>query len=139
MSRTDISVLIFSLYILIRDIMTPGLDVSRLCLYSVLVIIYISVRLSKYSIKNKIPYGIISIALIESVIAYLQLTGIINSNHSVFPCTGTFNNPAPLGGIVALAIIVAIDKIKQHKIMLAGIIIMFPILVLSDSRAAWLV
>ncbi len=118
--------------------MTFGLELHRLYLYTVLVIIYISIRLSVSYIKKWIFYGIISVALVESMIAYLQLVGIINTNHSAFPCTGTFNNPAPLGGIVALAIIIAMDKIKSHRIMLIAIVIMLPALVCSDSRAAWI-
>ncbi|WP_336528544.1 O-antigen ligase family protein [Bacteroides acidifaciens] len=69
-----------------------------------------------------------------------QFFDCLPSNHSIFPITGSFKNPGPLGGYLAISLIASIANYTHMKkgwrelsvlILLAGIIY-------SDSRATWI-
>ena len=56
---------------------------------------------------RKLIVAVLSLAAFaEAVIAILQLTGTIFPANSYFLCTGTFSNPGPLGGFLAVSAIV---------------------------------
>ena len=42
-------------------------------------------------------------AIIEGIKGLLQIIGMLPSNNELFVCTGSFNNPGPYGGFLALA------------------------------------
>ena len=57
--------------------------------------------------------GLLSISgavwlLYETIIAYRQLFGIVPSNNPLFTITGSFNNPGPFGGFVAVLLSISI-------------------------------
>lgn len=85
----------------------------------------------------------VSIAcVIEISIGYLQLSGCIQSNHSLYRCTGSFPNPGPFGGFLAVCTSLTLsyylfgrrDILK--KISLTISLLSFPLLIVSQSRAA---
>lgn len=72
--------------------------------------VYYACRLSfvcagKY-MQYILPVLIAVACLYESVLGILQLTGLSDSNNCFFGCTGSFKNPGPLGGFLAVCITV---------------------------------
>ena len=90
----------------------------------------------------------------QSVLGLSQLLGISSSNNPLYAITGSFNNPGPYGGFVAIGIaVVTAWLVKRHPIKwkdyslieklitgLSLITLVLGILVLPStfSRAAWL-
>lgn len=94
---------------------------------------------------------ILTLAIAESAIGLLQCFGYLPSENNLFPMTGTFKNPGPLGGFVTVGLSVAIPclfmtrdqkevgrscltKIVSSLAFFLGMIV----LPASMSRAAWL-
>lgn len=139
---TDIAVLFFCIYVFIRDIQSTGLTAERSLQYSLLALLYLIVKTSEKNPIKAIAIGILLCGVIQSIVAYLQLGGIISSHHNAFACTGSFSNPALLGCIVAVSIAVAVSELKLksnavHWVLVVCIAYMLPVLILSDSRASW--
>lgn len=85
--------------------------------------------------------------LIQAGIATAQLCGMIVTRHTYFDLTGSFPNPGPLGGwlcvaaLAAVVLAVRLWKNKSYKLAIfcaAGGLYIGTILLLTDSRAAWL-
>ena len=87
---TDIAVLFFCIYVFIRDIQSTGLTAERSLQYSLLVFLYLIVKTDEKNSIKAIAIGILLCGTIQSTIAYMQLLGFLNSNHSAFACTGLF-------------------------------------------------
>ena len=59
-----------------------------------------------------------TIVCFESFLGLLQIIGVVGSNNYLFLCTGTFDNPGPLGGFLAVGICCSLTEIiaiNQHK------------------------
>ena len=142
-SRTDVALLLFTGYVFVCDVFSSGLHLNRLFLYIFLSLLYISVKLNRKQVEKYLPYGIILTGVIQSCVAYMQLADVIPSFHSAFPCTGSFFNPAPLGAVIAIAIVIGTTLLAENQgfkryLMISGIAFMLPILFYADSRASWL-
>ena len=87
---TDIAVLFFCIYVFIRDIQSTGLTAERSLQYSLLALLYLIVKTSEKNPIKAIAIGILLCGVIQSIVAYLQLGGIISSHHNAFACTGLF-------------------------------------------------
>lgn len=76
---------------------------------------------------------------IQVLLLLLQLCDIVPSHHAYFPATGSFHNPGPLGGFLAVCLIAAIASFRQksNRIWALHIFLQLIGLLLSDSRAAW--
>ncbi len=138
----DLIVLLFCSYVLVRDIQSSGIITERYLLYSLLVFLYLIVKTDEKNSIKAIAIGILLCGVVQSTIAYLQLAGVLRSNHSAFACTGSFGNPALLGCIVAVSIAVAVSELKLKSnavrwVLVVCIAYMLPVLILSDSRASW--
>lgn len=56
------------------------------------------------------------IGIIESLLGLLQLVGICESNNSYFNLTGTFFNPGPYGGFLAIvAVVLIVHIVSEYK------------------------
>ena len=94
-------------------------------------------------------------AVYESFLGILQIVGVVGLNNSLFPCTGTFDNPGPLGGFLAVSLCVSLAEVfalTQKKgvrlfsildklilvTSLISVILCVVILPSTQSRAAWL-
>ena len=82
--------------------------------------------------------------MIQSAIGLLQGFGILNSLHSLFAVTGTFGNPGPFGGYIAMAAALTLPCMSQGRLspyrrglLFACLAIAISALVWSGSRAAW--
>ena len=90
LNLTDIAVLLFCIYVLIRDIQSTGLKAERSLQFSLLALLYLIVKTDEKNSIKAIAIGILLCGTIQSTIAYMQLLGFLNSNHSAFACTGLF-------------------------------------------------
>lgn len=93
-----------------------------------------------------LPAMVVS-GLIQAGIATAQLCGMIATRHSYYDFTGSFPNPGPLGGwlcVAALAAVVLTLHFRKNGkkiwavLCAAGGLYVGIILLLTDSRAAWL-
>lgn len=66
-------------------------------------------------VHNLVLLLIETIACFESVWGILQILGLIKSNNSLFLCTGTFDNPGPLGGFLAVCFSISLAAILKMK------------------------
>lgn len=85
--------------------------------------------------------GAIAFACLQATIIYLQMIGLASSNHNTFSVTGTFDNLAPVGGLLAICASLALHQsFYSPKRFPWGVITCYLLLacVLTDSRAALL-
>lgn len=95
--------------------------------------------------------GIAFWGVFESCYGILQYIGILDSNNSMFPITGSFRNPGPLGGFLATTASVSVSciikslnrpKSSLQKVIAASAVcsalLSIIVLILSLSRAGWL-
>lgn len=90
-------------------------------------------------------WGIVLLGIIEAIIAICQKLHWIDSVHSTFSATGTFTNPGPLGGFLAITITIAFGFYLEYKkeswrklFLLLAIVLLLAVIILTDSRASWL-
>lgn len=109
-----------------------------LCLWFILRILFNSfpalIRISLWVI--------IGLGSIEAVIGLRQIYGFTMSNHSLFSLTGTFFNPGPYSGYLAMILPVCLSKMlerrKAYYIVLACVLLIICILPAGMSRSAWI-
>lgn len=84
--------------------------------------------------------------LLQTGIGVLQQAGLVASLHNDFDVTGSFGNPAPWGGYLAVSVLMAVAALRQPGTersgqrwpLLAALVVLLYGLWLADSRAAWL-
>lgn len=87
---------------------------------------------------------IISYGIIQSFLAFLQIAGVIPTNHALFATTGSFSNPGPLGGCLAICLIITFSIWKNSnnerigRLLLCSVLFMGTACIMTDSRAAWI-
>lgn len=94
--------------------------------------------------QHTVVWWMIAAGVGQAVIGCLQGIGTLESFHSEFIATGTFGNPGPFGGYLAVVATLLLPYMLQrkHTIVMRGflvlcLIVMMTALVLSDSRSAW--
>ena len=109
------------------------------------ILIIISFILRPKTIVSIIEFSIIAVCTVESVYSLLQLYGVLPSLHGIFKVTGSFYNPGPLGGFIALSIPIALHKILKSQddkiikyILYISLIINIIALPSTMSRTAWI-
>ena len=95
-----------------------------------------------------LEYLILFWGIVQSIISILQFEGIFTSNHSLFNVIGTFDNPGPLGGYLAMSIMIAVSLLCEKDticskpffkyILSFSIVILGLACILADSRATWI-
>lgn len=145
LNKYDVWLLIFLLYILIRNSISVSLfDWDSFLKILSLVGVYILLKESTYKNFIIIVSAIIVSGIVQSIIALLQLVSIVPSNHSNFLVTGSFDNPALLGLYIAAIIPILLWLlINKHLSILriifyGGLLLMIMALAASGSRSAWL-
>lgn len=91
--------------------------------------------------SRHLPFFLGTSCMLQAVIAAGQFAGIIESNHPLFRLTGSFWNPSQLGGFIACFFPLIAKQFLIRRSPLWHWLCLLPvlfILVLSDSRAAWL-
>ena len=142
MTFTDIAIAVYLLYggcnlLFVRDI---PLDMLFLRDWMIYVLLYIGIR--NIGSKNLVVWSVIGVGLIQAIIGMIQWLGWFASNHPDFLATGTFQNPGPYGGLLAVSFVAAVwmfCRTTRFRVFLWGILFMLLImLVVSNSRASWL-
>lgn len=82
-------------------------------------------------------------AVYETVLGLCQLAGLTPSAHSLFPMTGTFYNPGPYGGFVAMGLPVGLSMALDNRrgrqwIGWITLTLILTVLPASASRSAWI-
>lgn len=135
------------------------LVISWIDIFMCLLIIYNIVGIYKYDFITRISvfiafYGLSKNIVDERGIAYiftisgcfqivllwLQFDDCLPPNHSLFTLKGSFANPGPLGGFLAISFIATISNYRNINKWFGGICIVFLMIgiLVSNSRAAWL-
>lgn len=106
-------------------------------------------------IQKLVLLAVEAVTCYEAFLALLQIIGVVESNNYLFACTGTFDNPGPLGGFLAVGLCVssaaAVSIRHQGEANLSSAcvriilwssyltaVICAIILPSTQSRAAWL-
>lgn len=122
---------------------TVPIDYSSVWKIGILCLVYL---LCRQLDKRFILIGIVVWSMIESLLTILQKLGFISSNHPMFDVTGSFGNPGPLGGLLAIGLLVNVTflyhAIKRKSYLYSIAYAMASLLTvaglwLSQSRAAW--
>ena len=87
-----------------------------------------------------VAYLLLIVGEYEVIVGFLQLFGFIQSGHTHYAVTGTFPNPGPFGGFIAISLSAGF-WLYRHRgggwVMYAMLPMMIALLV-SMSRGAWL-
>ena len=93
-------------------------------------------------IKAIIVWGLIVFGSLEAVCGLLQVYGYEPSNHSLYALTGSFYNPGPYSGFLAMCLPLALHewlegrRIWKHLALVAWVL-MLVVLPSGMSRSAW--
>lgn len=89
-------------------------------------------------------WAVIAVGCAESCVALAQLYGFECSNHTLYKLTGTFYNPGPLGGYLAVCVPLALRESLRNAsalwrgVSLCALALMAVVLLPSMSRTGWL-
>ncbi len=159
----DFVILAFVLYVTVNRYFLQEI-VSHSIRYSDfiwLICFYFILRIFNRNTQLFLLYGAVLGALIQAIIGLLQLFDVVKSNHALFKVTGSFFNPGPYAGFVAVGFIISLglylfkDRLlneifKPFKwrewianflfeyLPLATILSSIAILPSTQSRSAWL-
>lgn len=94
-------------------------------------------------VKLLVVWLMILAGTIETILGLLQVYGYEPSNHSLYALTGSFYNPGPYSGFLAMCVPVALHEWLEGKriwkhVALAALILMLVVLPSGMSRSAWL-
>ena len=93
--------------------------------------------------RRFIAWSLIAAGVLEAVCGLLQVYSYLPSNHSLYALTGSFYNPGPYSGFLAMCLPLALDewlegkRVRKH-IALAALVLMLLVLPSGMSRSAWL-
>ena len=102
---------------------------------------------SSYSInigvKKLVVWSLIAAGALEAVWGLLQVYGYEPSNHSLYALTGSFYNPGPYSGFLAMCLPLALHEWLEGKrigkhLALVALMLMLVVLPSGMSRSAWL-
>ena len=141
-SHTDVALAIFGAYVIAIDISSASMTAGRCMQYMMTALAYMLVRLYSDRVTKVVLTGIVACGVVQSTMAWMQVAGVMASNHIHFACTGSFGNPAMLGCLVAVSVCIAMKEAlkatrRERVVWMLSIAYMMPIMVLADSRAAW--
>ena len=94
-------------------------------------------------IKTTIVWLLIAAGVAEAVWGLLQMYGYEPSNHSLYALTGSFYNPGPYSGFLAMCLPLALHEWLKGKgvwkhLALVAMVLMGVVLPSGMSRSAWL-
>ena len=94
-------------------------------------------------IRKAVVWTLIAFGVKEAVLGLLQVYGYEVSNHSLYALTGSFYNPGPYSGFLAMCLPLALnewlkgERIWKHVALMA-LVLMVVVLPSGMSRTAWL-
>lgn len=146
---SDITLLLFTIVILATYDYSENISPEYMLFFIQLILLWFALKIL-YGffpiIKKAIPIALILWVLVESVLGLGQLYGFYPSKHTLFKTTGSFLNPGPYGGFIALIFPLALhywliyrDRNKIVSILsIISIAISIMILPATMSRTAWI-
>lgn len=90
-----------------------------------------------------IPWLVVLTGTFEAIVGYFQIYGLSLSNHGLFTLTGTFFNPGPYSGYLAVSFVVGVGlyatvKLRGVRYALCGMLFLIGCLLPAGmSRSAW--
>jgi O-antigen ligase len=152
-SILDLLILLFvgSVYLSALVFNDASQNTTKLTLLALLTVLYFGFRLVSIDGKHFLCVFIIITGLVETIWGMMQIYGLVESYHNLFKITGSFFNPGPYGGYLAIVFPVALYY-WLHEIQcgirvlaiavkwIAGItcIAILWVLPATMSRASWL-
>ena len=94
-------------------------------------------------VKMLVVWSLILAGTIEAIWGLLQVYGYEPSNHSLYALTGSFYNPGPYSGFLAMCLPLALHEwltgkgIRKH-LALVALVLMLVVLPSGMSRSSWL-
>ena len=93
-------------------------------------------------VKMLVVWLLILAGAIEAIWGLLQVYGYEPSNHSLYALTGSFYNPGPYSGFLAMCVPVALHEWLEGKriwkhVALVALVLMLVVLPSGMSRSAW--
>ena len=93
-------------------------------------------------VKLLVVWLMILAGTIEAILGLLQVYGYEPSNHSLYALTGSFYNPGPYSGVLAMCLPVALHEWLKGKriwkhVALVALVLMLVVLPSGMSRSAW--
>ena len=94
-------------------------------------------------VKLLLVWSLILSGAIEAIWGLLQVYGYEPSNHSLYALTGSFYNPGPYSGFLAMCVPVALHEWLEGKriwkhVSLVALVLMLVVLPSGMSRSSWL-
>lgn len=123
-----------------------SVDPLRLYGWCGLFLLYLLVRnFRAEEVRAFLSFVVLS-GVIQACIGGAQFLGFLPPGHADFVVTGSFFNPGPLGGYLTVYLVLTVglcfEEAKRRGrafwMLAASVLIMTFVLVLADSRAAWL-
>ncbi len=144
LSRIDMAVAAFAVWTVVNDAFIQQRECKCYCGLATVLLCYAGIRMLRH--KSELVLGLIAAwSMVEAVVSVMQFCGFAESNHLLFPATGTFRNPGPLGGFLAVGAAVFANLVARYKerkialvMLVAALCSVVVILVMTDSRAGWL-
>lgn len=144
--QADVIMIGIGIYTLMNVALVRNFQIDRLVYFEWITMgaIYVIVRCLPANFIIWILCGIFLSGLIQSFMGLLQSYRLLPSLGENFSVSGCFYNPGPYGGYLALAVTAGVCILVQMKRniwkkgVLAGILFTGYMLILSESRAAWL-
>ena len=89
-----------------------------------------------------IIWSLMAAGAVEAIWGLLQVYGYEPSNHSLYALTGSFYNPGPYSGFLAMCVPVALHEWLEEKriwkhVALVALVLMLVVLPSGMSRSAW--
>ena len=94
-------------------------------------------------VRRAIVWSLLAFGVKEAVLGLLQVYGYEASNHSLYELTGSFYNPGPYSGFLAMCLPLALHEWLEGKriwkhVALMALVLMVVVLPSGMSRTAWL-
>ncbi|WP_455498100.1 O-antigen ligase family protein [Coprobacter sp.] len=141
-SIADIAIIVYNLILFFSSVKDTGISFIPVEEWSTVLVAYFLTR--NIQNANIISKTLIIAGTTQSIIALLQKIGYLKSNHDWFEVTGSFGNPGPLGGFLAICWVICLCQIycgKQNKFLrdmyISASGLMIAAFYFADSRAAF--
>ena len=147
-TKLDICVCVLACYILLQSVTLHHLTVHHF-LMGGFALLYAVIRSMDLESIKKIAVILMICAAIQAFYGLLQLFGVVKAQSSLFNITGSFYNPGPLGGYLAMIFAIPLTSIIREGDLLDahqqswkktlyyfGVIITAVAIICSQSRAA---
>ena len=148
-TKLDICVFLLICYILLQSLFLHHLTGQHIILGGLLLLYAIIRSLGAESIKQLTTILVIC-AVVQACYGLLQLFGVAKSQSALFNITGSFYNPGPLGGYLAMIFAIPLTSIIRDGNLLDahqqswkktiyyfGVIVTATAIICSQSRAAY--